>query len=237
MTGNFSHCLLCFGDHEPEDCPGIEAARAAAQRRLALRPGSAEWYRDRAAETVNSSKTVTESDCFSRIAEVIEHAALQLDEVIRQRDDAVSQQKRQSACGSPLHQLSGTAQQLTEAKAMIQRINALRLKAEAAAAGSEKAKLEAEQHAKRLRTERDALKAERDRAVAEIGYSGSPPPGGSWMQRLELAERQRDRLAEALRQYETVLADGPENCSWSQYEECHNQARPILAEVEGKEGA
>lgn len=50
-------------------------------------------------------------------------------------------------------------------------------------------------------------------------------------------EQQRDRLAEALRKYEAVLADGPENCSWSQYEECHNQARAALAEVDGKGAA
>lgn len=53
---------------------------------------------------------------------------------------------------------------------------------------------------------------------------------------LNEARQQRDRLAEALRKYEDALADGPENCSWMQYEECHNQARAALAEVEGKEG-
>lgn len=44
----------------------------------------------------------------------------------------------------------------------------------------------------------DALREENERLKAEIGYSGSPPAGGSWVQRNALLTRERDEAREKM---------------------------------------
>ncbi len=51
----------------------------------------------------------------------------------------------------------------------------------------------------------------------------------------ELAEitKQRDALAEALREYRKILRDGPENCSYKMYEAADAMAQAAIADLEG----
>lgn len=47
----------------------------------------------------------------------------------------------------------------------------------------------------------DNLVGQVRKLIAEIGWAGSPPPGGSWMQRLELSERLQREMRETLDAY------------------------------------
>ena len=54
-----------------------------------------------------------------------------------------------------------------------------------------------------------------------------------WRDEYKMAIDQRDRLAEALKEYREALSDGPENCSYKMYEAVDEFAEKALAAMKG----
>ena len=88
--------------------------------------------------------------------------------------------------------------------------------------------------ARQLERERDEWKAKYLQQNKDLGHELRDPNGTIWSEckrlqtELTSITAQRDRLAEALKEYREALSDGPENCSYKMYEAVDEFAEKAL---------